>query len=610
MNRLARVKALKAHRHSGVTYGPGAEYTIPRHKLVAYAGRGWVRLVESSLSWHDLPGRELRITPTGVHPPPVVACCCIWDHANAFAVALPTWLPGIDALVVADGPYRDTGHRGPSSDHLRDVLAKCPVPVHEVPWDKVCWSDQPTKRTALLKEASRLYPNATLVILDADELLSHAQVLREFGADVGWVQVTSPLYNRPADQPRLFRAHPELHYDQRHHWLYRGDQFLASHQYGGTGVLHQLVPVHLHNERNMGLSQSRLQAKHRYSASRSLRESGARVSPQTAKSDQSLTGRETLRILQVANYDVGLVIYRLHTAINCTTPHASVFGVQRSMNPFHVPSQYQTDNRDGRVKLQELARDADVVHCHLNYFPIQQLRLPGGKPIVIHHHGTMFRRSPSTWASRDRQAALRLVSNLELLQYGTDLHWLPNPMPVAEYRRLRKGYVPGPVFRLGHSPSRRLRKATDVLIAVVKELQKQGLKIELVLMEGMRHEQVIRTKATCDALFDSFSLGIQCSGLEAAAMEMPVIAGDSHVAKEYRERLGAVPYTYANEANELKDVIERLVTDQDYRQAEAARVSTYCVTFHDEAAVALRYLDLLDNAISWRSGHKMGRVPA
>jgi hypothetical protein len=85
-------------------------------------------------------------------------------------------------------------------------------------------------------------------------------------------------------------------------------------------------------------------------------------------------------------------------------------------------------------------------------------------------------------------------------------------------------------------------------------------------------------------------------------MGLPVIAGDPMVADLYREIVGEVPYTYANTEDELVAAIEGLVSDQGYRDAEAARVSTYCERYHDEAAVALRYLDLLDDAFHWRVG--------
>jgi hypothetical protein len=179
---------------------------------------------------------------------------------------------------------------------------------------------------------------------------------------------------------------------------------------------------------------------------------------------------------------------------------------------------------------------------------------------------------------------------------------------VAEYRRVRAGYQPGPTFRVAHSPSKRHLKGTEAFLAACATLQARGLALEPVLIEGMRYTQSVALKATCDAVFDSFWLGIQCSGLEGAAMGLPVIAGDAFTAGRYREIVGHVPYTFADDEAGLTEALERLVVDADWRRAEADRVATYCETWHDEAAVALRYLDLLDLAFNWRQALTGGRI--
>ena len=50
----------------------------------------------------------------------------------------------------------------------------------------------------------------------------------------------------------------------------------------------------------------------------------------------------------------------------------------------------------------------------------------------------------------------------------------------------------------------------------------------------------------------------------------------------------------------LVEALERMVTDDAWRDGETARVTTHVARFHDDAAVALRYLDLLDDHFHWR----------
>src|SRR5574340_745955 len=103
--------------------------------------------------------------------------------------------------------------------------------------------------------------------------------------------------------------------------------------------------------------------------------------------------------------------------------------------------------------------------------------------------------------------------------------------------------------------------------------------------------------ATCDILFDSFWLGIQGSGLEAAAMGLPVVAGDADVAALYKQHVGEVPYTVALDELQLQRQLERLAVDAEYRASEAARAHAYVLAVHDYAAVGARYEAMLAAAL-------------
>jgi len=603
------VRALKRHQASGTARLPGDVYPLCCCDVDSLVRAGLVERVAEAPDWWAHPRRELRLFDHGRHVGPVVACLNIWNDTPALRQTIDSWVHQVDALVVADGPYALTGQRGLSTDGLEDFMASAPVPVQWVPMPGPVWIDQVTKRTALLQAAALAHPDALLLIVDADERLEGD--LRALPVcDVGWVTVRNPtLYRRRSSQPRLIRAQPGLRYDARHHWLYAGDQLLATHQYGGVGVLHRATGVGLTNHRGAWQDGTRQQIKSRYLNMQYLTEREAVAA--SADSDRKAGRREALRVVQIASLDPAAVGARLHTALNTTTPHASLlFTAPRSgADPFQAPTQFNV----GRDKtMLSLAWDeADVVHWHLTYQLLRdQHKSWKLKPWrVIHHHGTMFRTKVDYYEAMDRvHAGLRLVSTLELTQYAHDLHWLPNPMAVAEYRRLRAGYQPGPTFRVAHSPSKRHLKGTEQFLAACATLAAKGLPIEPVLIEGMTYAQSVAAKATCDAVFDSFWLGIQCSGLEGAAMGLPVIAGDAFTAGKYREIVGHVPYTYADDEATLTEALERLVVDADWRRGEAERVATYCETWHDEAAVALRYLDLLDLAFNWRQALTGGRI--
>jgi hypothetical protein len=598
MTLLRTVDTLRTHRAMGRRHLPGEVYECPRDVALHCAQSGYVRLRPWAYDWAAMPKREMRVPRAPTVERPLVACLAIWQDTPALRQTASTWWPHMDAVAIADGSYRDLGTR-PSTDGLHALVeqlaAEHGTPVTWVPMPETGW-DQCEKRTALLQAASGQYPDARLLIVDADEFVTDADKLRtrpDF--EVGWVTLTSPLYERPYNQPRVLRADPRLRYDGRHHWLYRGDQLLATHQQGGLGIRHGLAPIRIHNARGLGQPASRTAAKQQHLKAQRAREV-------TVGRDHP-GARESLRILQLGRADAGLVAFRLHTAINTTTPHMSAHVIGSDANPFKGP--IQVDWPAAKEEVHALADTADVIHCHLSWHLLAEIKPVTGWR-VIHHHGSMYRKYPAIWSVWDAKehANLRLVSNTELLQYDSDLRFLPNPVPVAWYQALKARTETGPGFRVAHSPSRRALKGTDVFLRACERAE-----VEPVLIERERHADAIRIKASCHAAFDSFWLGLQCSGLEAAAMGLPVIAGDPDCKREYERWLGAVPYTWANDEDALVEALQRLKADSAFYAAEAARVSAYVTTHHDDAAVAARYLDLLDEAVGWRQAMRIDRRP-
>lgn len=614
------VRALRPCRIDGIARAAGAEFFCEL-SLAHHMQRTSPPFLEiipeprAPFNWREPQGRMLRAFVPKRAPWRVVACVNIWNDLPALRASLPLWITHVDAVHVADGNYQGE----PSDDGVLEYLLELGTEYPEKAFVLLGgggWSSQIEKRTALLQSGCE---GDLMFVVDADEFVHGADQLRWLpDLDCGWVTMLSTLYTRPYGQPRLFRWVPGLRYAGRHHWVFRGEELLATHQYAGLG-LHGAAPIQFDNRRGWGHSSERAAAKKRNARAQSAAEAAAVALPgRSEASDSAAGGRESLRILQLTHYDPGMVAYRLHNGINCTTPHASVLGSAAARNPFRALMQYDTEA--DVLALGAALASADVVHCHLDYGVLRGL-VPGElgaasklPPLVIHHHGSMLRKMAGFFAMRDRElGALRLISNLELTKYGQGLHWLPNPVPCAEYQaladRARDAREASERFRISHSPSKRHLKGTDEFLAACERLSLRGLPVEPVVIEGVGHREALEIKASCHAAFDSFWLGIQCSGLEAAAMGQPVIAGDAYVAAQYQALLGFVPYTYADTGAELEAAIQQLVESRDFRAEEAARVGAYCRRWHDEAAVALRYLNLLDEHMGWRTRLAIAPAP-
>lgn len=531
----------------------------------------------------------------------IVACLNIWNDLPALKESWETWLPYVDHVIAIDGAYSGAAlSRSASTDGTVEFLrSHDKVELIEAP-EKGFWQSQVEKRNEYFKASET---GDLLFIIDADEKVENAAVLQNLPKfDVGWVPYHKKIYYKTQNFPRLYNANINPRYEGRHYWLFGKKGFITDCQYGGPGYDHRFVPLFIDNTHSRNL-----RTKERRQKQKQI--NMAKVARESKVGHKTLSGIESLRIVQLTSIDAGMVVFRLHSAINGSTPHESVMASSRHRS-FQAP--YQCDISDDREILRKALRECDIVHCHLSYQEFDRLGVATQAPVVIHHHGSMYRGAYNGINQRDAyKADVRLVSNPELLKYGENLNFLPNPVPVVRYRRMREAlYEPDPdgYLRIGHSPSKRHLKGTEDLIQVVEELRSQGYKYKLVLIEDVSHAESLRMKASsCDIFFDSFWLGMQCSGLETAAMKIPVIAGDEDNYEYYKSALGHIPYLYANTKQTLREHLCNLYDDVCDRRDAGEYVFSYVQEHHDYAAVTKQYLDILDNKLNWRSRLSLGK---
>jgi hypothetical protein len=318
-----------------------------------------------------------------------------------------------------------------------------------------------------------------------------------------------------------------------------------------------------------------------------------------------------IRIVQGCAYDPGSAAYRFHTAVNETTKHASAFVRFGHTNPFCDLRQIDGDTQmnDARAAMYH----ADVVHSHADYWmqkkttPALRWKARPEQLLVRHYHGTRWNHpTEKQWPilnmlEDDIAGAVMVGARLTLCEVRPGrIHWLPIAVPVKRYRAMvPKERRPGP-FRIAHSPTVAKYKGTKDLEAAVDTLRGKGLQVELIMIEGFEHGKALGMKADADLTFDSFWLGIQGSGLEAAAMGQMVVAGDQSVADLYEaSEVKSCPYTLARDRKELTEVIECAITEPDWYKSEAKRVNAYVTKYHDYAAVARRYEGIIAKATGW-----------
>jgi len=311
-----------------------------------------------------------------------------------------------------------------------------------------------------------------------------------------------------------------------------------------------------------------------------------------------------LKVLQITAYDPGSSVYRYHSAAN------SVPGVVSALVRYGHTNKHcdlrQWDVEVDYDTIQLLYDTADVVHSHMNYYVLRNVLRQGTREDLIQaltYHGSVDPQNPmgsiqvNEGGNDDRMDAVVFGARPYHHRFKIK-HWLPIPMPVDDYQRLAvEEKVEGKAFRVAHSPTRRQIKGTIEFLRACDYLKMHlDINIEPVLIENMEHGAALRLKASCDAVFDSFWLGIQGSGLEGASMGKPVVAGDPEAQKDLLKLGIPVPWTVANDEYQLREVLAKLAKDRKFYAAEADRVHQYVRQYHDYPVVGKKYADILTEA--------------
>jgi len=309
-----------------------------------------------------------------------------------------------------------------------------------------------------------------------------------------------------------------------------------------------------------------------------------------------------LRILNLTTTaDTGGQGWALREALAAARPGWTVDAMRRSDTWIRYPFHRDWDPDVAR----ELWAAADVVHLRESPDAIAMLGAPP-RPLVVHHHGTRYRRDPAAMSARCQAAgAIEVASTLDLvLAGGPHVRWLPGVVDVEALEALRAATFARRRGRLRiyHSPTNRVIKGTDDVVRAVTALRARGLPVELELVERLPYADNLGRKAGADIVVDQLVLGYGLNAIEAWAMGIPVVAGvvDPAVRAEMVRRFGVLPFVEATPQT-LERVLERLVRSPTRRARSAAVGRAHVERFHSQAAVVDRLEPIYRDAIERRS---------
>jgi hypothetical protein len=114
---------------------------------------------------------------------------------------------------------------------------------------------------------------------------------------------------------------------------------------------------------------------------------------------------------------------------------------------------------------------------------------------VLHYLGSDIRGKPRAELAWGKRADAEIVGSWDAHRWVPEAHVVPPGIDLERYEA-----APPPDnerVRVAHAPSNRAKKGTDAVIAACQELR-----IELDLIEGVKHDEAYRRYAEADVIVD------------------------------------------------------------------------------------------------------------
>jgi hypothetical protein len=293
-------------------------------------------------------------------------------------------------------------------------------------------------------------------------------------------------------------------------------------------------------------------------------------------------------IILSASTDIAGVGNGLRQAISRHASGWAARSVTRRPSPYGYPTDiiWPPHTQPG-PRLRRLVAQADVIHVLDSPMTLRAFEGWQGKPIILHHLGTRYRRDPDGMAARAASiGALELAGSFDLM-LRPHVAWLPVPVDLDALLAMREARQAGPI-RIVHAPTDRALKSTDVILAGLVDVAMRHA-IEIDLVEGVPWRECLERKARADIVVDELTYGYGLNALEAWGLGVPVVSGiaDDAVRSAMLAEFQELPFVEATAAS-LVEVVEGLVTDPAARSAAAVRGFRHASRFHRPAEVARR----------------------
>lgn len=268
--------------------------------------------------------------------------------------------------------------------------------------------------------------------------------------------------------------------------------------------------------------------------------------------------------------------------------------------PLHPEADWSLDRRGGFLRKQLAAwralalllPSADVFHFYFGLTLVPQsvqyaiLRAFGRKS-VMHYLGSDIRGKTPEELRPGRKAGAQVVGSYDAIRWVPEAEVIPPGIHVRGIEPSYSGERERPVIL--HAPSSRRRKGTEHVLAAC-----EGLDAELVLVEGLRHDEAFERYRKADVVVDQLNAGwYGLLAIECMALGKPVVSFlHDEAVRRTEEALGVDVPVVRTTKETLRARLEPLVASAAERRRIGEASRAYAERVHDLEQVADRLLAL------------------
>ena len=218
---------------------------------------------------------------------------------------------------------------------------------------------------------------------------------------------------------------------------------------------------------------------------------------------------------------------------------------------------------------------------------IQQLK-QSGKKLICCYTGSDL-RTRGVIPTIDRLSDLNVTVEFDHLQYHPNIHHVPFPSDLSFFTRFKKAKADKKEIIIGHAPTNRLAKGSDVIIRVVQELASR-YPIHLELIENLPYETALEKKADCDLFIDQLGdLGYGMNGVESLALGIPtftsIVTGFDKIYPDH-------PFIAVDECT-LREKLEFYIIHTEQRLQKGIEGMQWVQKTHDAISVVKKIHNLV-----------------